>query len=307
MASGYANPYAPQGPEPGRQQAVTGYPQESGQARQYWDAAAAAGRSGYRQQQASYGQQPYLPEPQPETEPQARLPRRPAGFGLRGPRRERHVLAPAELAALAVPMDDDGVIVGVDAQQQPCVLGMFRPSPYDIVLVGGVWTAQLLALRAAATGARVAVETGRAQLWGPLAQAAGGGQPCVTVHQVGRIGPQGPSVAAPVLVVRDCGARPPRSRLAAAPWQTSLTLLPYLGPGAERLLGAANLIGVQRVSPQEAEIVGRTLGVPPSELGALPGLSDGATLWTTRKARQFVVATPVSTEEQLLGPARRVD
>jgi hypothetical protein len=234
-------------------------------------------------------------------------PRLLAAFGLRGPRREQHLLGPAELAALAVPMGEDGVLVGVDAHQQPCVMGMFRPSPYEIVLVGGVWTAQVLALRAAATGARVAVETGRAQIWAPLAQAAGGGQPCVTVHQVGRIGPQGPSVSAPVLVVRDCGARPPRSRLAGSPWQTTLTLLPYLGPGAERLLGAAHLVGVQRVSPQEAGIIGRTLGVPGIDLGALPTLGDGVTLWATRKARQFVGTTPVPTEEQLLGPARRVD
>jgi hypothetical protein len=187
------------------------------------------------------------------------------------------------------------------------VLGLFRPSAYHIVLVCGIWAAPLLALRAAATGARVAVETARGQLWAPLAQAAGGGQPCVTVHQVGRIGPQGPSVAAPVLVVRDCGARPARSRLASGPWQTTLTLLPYLGPGAERLLGAADLVGVQRVSPGEAQIIARSLLLGSTETEALPTLPDHATLWSTRSAFQYVTAQPVAGEEQLLGPARRVD
>jgi hypothetical protein len=234
--------------------------------------------------------------------------RRLPGFGLVGPRRERHVLTADQLEALALPVGDDGVVIGTDAYtREPAVAGLFRPSAYHIVLVGGVWAAQLLALRAAATGARVAVETARGQLWAPLAQAAGGGQPCVTVHQVGRIGPQGPSVAAPVLVVRDCGARPARSRLAAGPWQTTLTLLPYLGPGAERLLGAADLVGVQRVSPGEAQIISRSLLLAPTETEALPTLPDHATLWSARSSFQYVTAQPVAGEEQLLGPARRVD
>ena len=233
--------------------------------------------------------------------------RRLAGFGLHGPRREQHVLTREQLRALALPIGDDGVVIGTDGQGAPAVVGMFRPSAYDIVLVGGVWTAQLIALRAAATGARVAVETGRLQAWAPVAQAAGGGQPCVTVHPVGRIGPQGASVAAPVLVVRDCGARPARSRLSAGPWQTTLTLLPFLGPGAERLLAAADLVGVQRVSPQEADLAGRSLALPEGETAALSALGDGVTLWANRRRRGFVQSGPTGAEAQVLGQARRVD
>ncbi|MFJ6217380.1 hypothetical protein ACIQGZ_29205 [Streptomyces sp. NPDC092296] len=246
-------------------------------------------------------------QPGPERPPQRAAARIRAGFGLRGPRRERHVLTAEQLNALSMPVGDDGVLIGVDPQRQPAVLGLFRPSAYDIVLVGGVWTAQLIALRAAATGARVAVETGRPQTWAPMAQAAGGGQPCVTVHQVGRLGPQGPSVAAPVLVVRDLGARPVRSRLSAGPWQTMLTLLPYLGPNAQRVLGAADLVGVQRVSPQEAELVGRAMNLTAADVAALPSMGDNVTLWTTRMRRQFVMTAPVDAEVQLLGGPRRVD
>ncbi|MHA6763168.1 hypothetical protein [Streptacidiphilus sp. PAMC 29251] len=230
-----------------------------------------------------------------------------AGFGLHGPRREQHVLTREQLRAMALPVGDDGVVIGTDGQGAPAVVGLFRPTAYDVVLVGGVWTAQLIALRAAATGARVAVETGRLQTWAPIAQAAGGGQPCVTVHPVGRIGPQGASVAAPVLVVRDCGARPTRSRLSAGPWQTTLTLLPFLGPGAERLLTAADLVGVQRVSPQEAELAGRVLALPAGEIDALSALGDGVTLWANRRRRGFVQSGPTGAEAQVLGQARRVD
>ncbi|WP_327677011.1 hypothetical protein [Kitasatospora sp. NBC_00458] len=230
------------------------------------------------------------------------------GFGLRGPRREKHVLAVGELDALAFPVGDDGVLVGEDVHRaQPAVLGLFRPGARDLVLVGGVWTAQVIALRAAATGARVAVETARAHLWGPLAQAAGGGQPCVTVHQAGRLGPQGASVTSPVLVVRDLGARPPRSRLSAAPWQTGLTLLPHLGPNAAQLLAAADLVGVQRVSPQEAELIGRVLSLGPQEVGALPALTEDLTLWATRMSRQYVRVVAGLAERRYLGGPRRID
>ncbi|MER7200646.1 hypothetical protein ABT363_23490, partial [Streptomyces sp. NPDC000188] len=102
------------------------------------------------------------------------------GFGLFGPRHQRHTLSVEQLDTLALPIGDDGVVVGVDADGQPAVLGVNRPTPYDMVLIGGLWTAQVLALRAAATGARVAVETGRAQAWAQLVQAVGGGQSGMT-------------------------------------------------------------------------------------------------------------------------------
>ncbi|MFJ1757986.1 hypothetical protein [Kitasatospora sp. NPDC088134] len=242
----------------------------------------------------------------PQTVEQRQVRVRP-GYGLRGPRREKHVLTVDELSALSFPVGDDGVVVGVDQQQQPAVMGLFRPSPYEVALVGGMWTAQLIALRAAATGARIAVETGRPQAWAPMAQAAGGGQPCVTIHQVGRLGAQGASVASPVLVVRDLGARPSRSRLSAAPWQTTLTVLPYLGPNASRVLNAADLVGLQRISPQESEIVGRMLSLGPGDVTTLPTLPDNVTLWATRMRRQYVLTNPGEAETQVLGGPRRMD
>ncbi|MDH6137258.1 hypothetical protein P3T37_006690 [Kitasatospora sp. MAA4] len=230
-----------------------------------------------------------------------------AGFGLRGPRRERHVLTAEDIGALSFPVGDDGVLIGEDQQRRPAVLGLFRPTAYDVVLVGGLWTAQIIALRAAATGARIAVETARPHLWAPLAQAAGGGQPCMTVHPFGRIGPQGASVSAPVLVVRDLGAKPPRSRLSASPWQSTLTLLPHLGPNAARVLNAADLVGVQRVAPPEAELIGRVLSLGSQDIAGLPTLSDNFTLWATRIRRQFIRLEPGAAEGQLLGGPRRMD
>jgi hypothetical protein len=252
------------------------------------------------------GHLPHLPDQRGGGEAgQRRLLR--AAFGLLGPRRDRHTMGADQLAGLSLPVGDDGVVIGVDAGNQPAVLGLSRPARLDVLLVGSMWLAQVLALRTVATGARVAVETARPQAWTPMAQAAGGGQQCVTVHDVGRIAPQGPSVASPVLIVRDCGARPPRSRVAAASWQSMLTVLPYLGPTAPRLLSSADVVGLQRVSPQEAEVIGQIMRLSPSDVTALPTLSDNVTLWCTRRHRQFVMTQPTDAESGLLGPARRVD
>ncbi len=91
----------------------------------------------------------------------------------------------------------------------------YRPTPYDVVLIGGLWTAQALA-RAAATGARVAVETGRAPAWMQMVHAMGGGQNGMSVHDVGRVPPQGsgrqPGAGGARLrdaaAARACGLRP---------------------------------------------------------------------------------------------------
>ncbi|MFH8581810.1 hypothetical protein OHB11_11035 [Streptomyces zaomyceticus] len=229
------------------------------------------------------------------------------GFGLVGPRRDRHSVPLDQLEALSLPVGDDGMVIGVDAENRPAVLGINRPVPYDVTLIGGLWTAQVLALRAAATGARVAVETGRAQAWTALAQAAGGGQPCIALHDVGRVPPQGASAGSPVVVVRDCGMRPPRGRVVSAPWQSVVTLLPYLSPVAPRLLEKSSLVGVQRVSPDEAAQIGRIMSLPRHEYEALSTLADGVTLWCTPSDRQFVMTQGTDAETGLLGAARRMD
>jgi hypothetical protein len=226
---------------------------------------------------------------------------------VRGPRHERHVLGADELGTLALPVGDDGVVIGVDPARRPAVLGLFRPRPTEIALVGGSYLAQLIALRAAATGARIVVETARPELWAPLAQNAGGGQQVVIVVPVRRVGPTGATAAAPALLVRDCGARPPRPAQQRVPWQATLTLLPYLDPGYGGQLLAVDLLALQRISPQESEVAGRVARLTPDDVGALPGLPDDLTLWSARRGRQYVHSAPTQLEVSLLGSPRRVD
>ncbi|TDC70407.1 hypothetical protein [Streptomyces hainanensis] len=221
--------------------------------------------------------------------------------------RGTQVLSADALAALALPVGDDGIIVGVDARSRPAVLGIHHPVPYDMVVIGGVWAAQVLALRAVATGARVAVETARAPVWARLAQAANGGVECMTLHEVGRVPPLGATLGSPVLVVRDCGTRPPRGRVASAPWQPVLTLLPYLSPAAPRLLERAALVGIQRVSPEEAGRIGRIMALPEIQAEALSTFAEDAVLWCTRTSRRLVRMVPTDSETGLLGNPSRLD
>jgi hypothetical protein len=216
-------------------------------------------------------------------------------------------MAADDLGALSLPVGDDGVVIGDDAEGRPQMVGFHRSSPYDVLLIGGLWTAQVLALRAAGTGARVAVETGRAQAWTLLAQAAGAGLECITLHEVGRVPPMGATVGSPVVVIRDCGMRPPRGRVVSSPWQSVLTLLPYLSPVAPRLMRDSTLVGIQRVSPQEAKQTGRILGLTRVEIEALPTLADGVTLWCAGRERHWVMTTATDAESGLLGVARRMD
>ncbi|MGW7417646.1 hypothetical protein [Streptomyces sp. NPDC054863] len=205
----------------------------------------------------------------------------------------------------ALPVGDDGVLVGDDAEGRALLLGVHRAAPYDVLLIGGLWTAQVLALRASAAGVRVAVETARAQAWEEAV--AVGGAAGAELFDVGRVPVLGAAEGRPVLVVRDCGMRPPRGRVVRAAWQSVLTLLPYLSPVAPRLIQDSGLVGVQRVSPEEAQRIGGLLGLPPEEADALPGLGDGVTLWCAGRERHWVTTTATDDEDALLGPARRMD
>ena len=225
----------------------------------------------------------------------------------RGPQLERHILEPEQFDALALPVGDDGVVIGTDQGSRPAVLGMFKPKSVDIALIGGSYLAQVLALRATATGARVVVETARPQLWSSLAQNAGGGQQVIAVVPVRRVGNLGATAASPVLLLRDAGARPPRSSAPKTPWVTTLTLLPFLDPGYSGHLITSDYVTLQQVSPQEAEVAARLFRLSPQDVSALPTLLPELALWTARHGRQYVFTAPTRDESALLGAPRRMD
>jgi len=228
-------------------------------------------------------------------------------ISARGPQLEKHILEPEEFAALALPVGDDGVVIGTDQGSRPAVLGLFKPKALDVALIGGSYLAQLLALRATATGARVVVETARPQLWAPLAQNAGGGQQVIAVVPVRRVGNLGATASSPVLLLRDAGARPPRSSAPKTPWMTTLTLVPFLDPSYAGHLITSDYVAIQQISPQEAEVAARLFRLSPQDVSALPTLLPELALWTARHGRQYVFSAPTRDESGLLGAPRRMD
>ena len=188
---------------------------------------------------------------------------------LRGPRVEPHLLERGEAGRWRA---RSATTASSSAGPEPAARGgrPVRSRPVDGVLVGSSFLAQLLALRAVATGARVVVETARPELWSALAQNAGGGQQVVAVVPVRRVGPLGASAASPVLLVRDCGARPPKPAQAKTLWQTTMTLVPYLDPGFAGRLGGMDLLALQRVSPQEAAQAARAARLSRNDVQLLP-------------------------------------
>lgn len=78
-------------------------------------------------------------------------------------------------------------------------------------------------------------------------------------------------------------------------------------PGGPRLLRQARLVGVQRVSPDEAAEIGRALALPRGDVDSLPTLADGVTLWCADRDRQYVMTQPTDAETGLFGTPRRMD
>ena len=199
-----------------------------------------------------------------------------------------------------------GVLVGVDPAHRPVVLGLFRRRTLTVGVVGGLHLAQILALRCAAIGARVIVETARQDLWDPVLLHSGLDASRLAVQPVGRIvGNPGwgrPTPTTPLLVLRDCGARPPFAATPHGPWTSVLTLLPFLDLRAAGHLSGADLVGLQRMPSQETAIAKLILGLPDKDLAALLELPDHMALWRAKgRASRYCELAATKWEEAFLG------
>jgi len=219
---------------------------------------------------------------------------------------------PAFLNAVSPAGDRGGLILGSGLQGEPLTVSVLRPTPTRIVLVGGLYLARQVALRAMAVGAWVVVATGRPAAWQVLPRAAGiqaNGQPSPVV-QIRRLSPvelPRPSQDAPLLVITDGGPTPQDFFPPRSPWQTTIYVLPYLHPQATAIANSADLVLVQRLPGGQADLAARIWRLPPQLMRQLTGLKDdqvialGRNLWRPLR----LVTTPKETE--LLGRVRRGD
>ncbi|MFL6110964.1 MAG: hypothetical protein ACJ786_06400 [Catenulispora sp.] len=222
------------------------------------------------------------------------------GFGC-GLAETRDVTGDTDLVTTA-----GGVLVGVDPAHRAITVGLFRRKGLSATAIGGLHLAQILALRCAAVGARVIVETARPDEWDPMLLHSGLDPARLAVQPVGR--PAGhpgwpkPSAATPLLVLRDCGARPPYAAVPRGPWTAIVTVLPFLDPRSAGYLKDADLIGLQRMPRAEAAMARRVLGLPDKDTAALPDLPDQMTLWRSRNGiTRYSEVAATKWEEAFLG------
>ncbi|MEJ3747584.1 type VII secretion protein EccE [Actinomycetes bacterium KLBMP 9797] len=163
-----------------------------------------------------------------------------------------------------------GVLFGRDVDRRATVVRVFRPWPTELVVVGGRATAQLLALRALAVGARVYVRTPRYAEWTALAGAA----QCPDRLVVGAEPPPAADPHRPALVVDDVDPDGATTRAPLRPWQARLTVVAALAPAGARRLADAHLAVLHRLGEDEAEVAARALGMTGDTPQALTRLPD---------------------------------
>jgi hypothetical protein len=204
------------------------------------------------------------------------------------------------------------MVLGCGPHNEPLSVSVLRPQPTRLVIVGSLYLARQVALRAMATGAWVIIVTGRPDAWQLIAQAAGTGPdgrpaPLVQIRQLAPLELPRASEDAPLLVVHDGGAVPQELFPPRSPWHTTLYVLPYLHPQAEGTAVNADLVLLQQLPAAQAQLAARIWQLPAAMAAQLSALTDdgvaalGPDLWLPLR----LVTTPA--EREILGPVRLGD
>jgi ESX secretion system protein EccE len=225
---------------------------------------------------------------------------------------QEFLVPPGMLDAISPAGDRGGMMLGSGMQGEPLTISLLRPTPTRIVLVGGLYMARQVALRAMAVGAWVVVATGRPASWQVLQKAAGTGPdgrpaPLVQIRRLSPVELPRPSEDAPLLVVHDGGPTPQELFPPRSAWQTTVYVLPYMHPQAGATANAADLVLLQRLPVGQAQLAARIWRLPPPMMHELTQLPDehvvalGNSLWK----RLRLITT--QKEQAILGPVRRGD
>ncbi|MDF2978402.1 MAG: hypothetical protein K0S40_3130 [Actinomycetospora sp.] len=183
----------------------------------------------------------------------------------------------AVLDALGPPVRPAGVVLGADPDGEPVAVTLVRPAPTRVVVLGGLYLARQVVLRAAGVGIRSVVVTGRPPAWESVRLAA----------------------------------QPADAEAAAEPddpeAQTTLVVLPSLVPAVSDLADDADLVLLQRMPPHEAELAGRLWRLTPSMTETLRTLPDRGLVVLGRNLWRRVDLVTGPRETAILGPVRRGD
>ncbi|MBA0124752.1 hypothetical protein H0B56_04280 [Haloechinothrix sp. YIM 98757] len=222
------------------------------------------------------------------------------------------VVDPELLDAISPSGDRGGIVLGSGMDGEPLTVSALRATPTRIVLVGGLYLARQVAMRAMAVGAWIVIATGRPAAWQVVKQAAGtqaDGRPSPHV-QIRRLSPvelPRPSENAPLLVMHDGGPTPQELFPPRSPWQTTVYVLPYLHPQASSTANASDLVLMQRLPSGQAELAARMWSLPPQMVHQLTTLKDDQVITLGRNIWRPIRLVTTQQEQQILGPVRRGD
>ncbi|WP_026184907.1 hypothetical protein [Salinispora vitiensis] len=197
-----------------------------------------------------------------------------------------------------------GLVVGRNRQQDPVGLRVFRPEPTQLMLVGGVRSAQLIAFRAIALGARLYIQTGREREWDGFLRRCVIGREIATFLPPGSPPPTPANPTEPQLVVVDTGPVTGPNPGLSTPWRATLVVREDLAGWDSTALVRSDIVLLQRLTATEAEMAANALGLA-SVQSWFTQLHPEMVGLITRGKVQWVMLSVTHTERQLMGSVAR--
>jgi hypothetical protein len=221
-----------------------------------------------------------------------------------------HATAPRGLRRLTAMAGPAGVVLGRQHSGALAPVRLFRPEPTRVGVVGGSWLTALIVFRCLGAGARVEITTAMPSRWADVGQLAGVPERfAVGASDIGRSlnGEVLSGSMLPVLRLNDVGLGGGTESVPLGPWETLLTAVGTLTPTTAGALTESNVVILQRLSRDEAEVCAATLHLSPEVETRLHQMHDDMLVVVVSGVPQFLWFATTPIEEQLLGQPRRGD
>ena len=214
-----------------------------------------------------------------------------------------HIVHAEPAAGIVMHTGGAGLILGVDENDKPITIGLFRPEPTTVVAISGLALAQLLSFRALAVGAQILVQTTRPGAWESFVRLSAGSTGAIS--QVERAGTNRSGTPnQPQLLLIDNDSSATIQHRPGASFATTLTVHDQLTQWNVASLSGADMVLLQGLSMAEARLAGSALGITAPERG-LAGLPLDTVVLATRNALRSSRVVETSIETWLIGPIAR--
>jgi hypothetical protein len=213
----------------------------------------------------------------------------------------RHVASEPALEHIRLSALGVGLTLGWDKEQRPITVRLFRQEPTRVALVGGLWITRIIAVRALALGALVAIFSSRPEAWQGFDDWATGGQDRIRVLPPEHRITVRASPLCPVLFVYDAELLAPPQQPNLAPWQAQLTVLRQLTAYGLPTVQESNLTAAQRLGRDEAVATAAALGLRRETVSWLQMMPDEVLALLAGGIDEYVSVAPTQLERARFG------